>query len=106
MAVTVTPTPASPVAVESFTKFAIAGLTLNDDTAYNAANVPTEPEVRYYLTFEEGGAEHGRSPVFACNADGEWEFNNYLFPHAGSWTVEVRLVSDDSSVKSQAVTVS
>jgi hypothetical protein len=29
-----------------------------------------------------------------------------MFPEAGSWTVEVRKVSDDSSVKSQAITVS
>lgn len=106
MAVTVTATPASPINKVSFTTFLIAGLTLNDESTFNAANSPSEDEVRYYLTFEEGGSEHGRSQQFACNADGEWRFDNYLFPHAGSWTVEVRQVSDDQSVKSQAVTVS
>lgn len=97
MAVTVTPTPASPVAVESFTKFDIAGLTLNETDG---------SERRYYLTFELASVEKGRSPVFACDHDGGWQFNNYLFPEAGTWHVHVRKVSDDSSVKDQSVTVS
>ncbi len=106
MAVTVDVTPDAPVAASSVCKFDIAGLDLNDLTAYDAGATPTAPEVRYYLTFELASVEMGRSPIFACDADGEWQFNNYMFPEAGSWTVEVRLVSDDSSVKSQSVTVS
>lgn len=106
MAVTVTVTPASPTAARDFCKFDIAGLTLNDATTFNAANSPSEDEVRYYLTFEKGGEELGRSPVFACNHDGEWQFNNYMFPSSGSWSVKVKKVSDDSTVKTQAVTVS
>lgn len=105
MAVTVDVTPASPTAARDFCRVDVAGLTLNDASLYDVNAVPTEPEVRYYLTFELASVEKGRSPVFACNADGEWQFNNYMFPEAGSWTIEVRKVSDDSSVKSQAVTV-
>lgn len=105
MAVTVDVTPDSPTAARDFCKFDIAGLDLNDATQYDANDTPTMPEVRYYLTFELGGDELGRSPVFACNADGEWQFNNYMFPESGTWHVHVRKVSDDSSVKDETVTV-
>lgn len=106
MAVTVTVTPAAPLAVESVCKFDIAGLSLNDATTFNATKSPSMDEIRYYITFEKGGAELGRSPVFACNHDGEWQFNNYVFPSAGSWSVKVKKASDNSTVKTQAVTVS
>jgi hypothetical protein len=108
MAVTVDVTPDSPTATEDFCKFDIAGLTLNDPTTYDATPTPPDlsmDEVRYYLTFELASEEKGRSPVFACNADGEWQFNNYVFPEAGEWTVHVRLAADDSSAGNQAVTV-
>jgi hypothetical protein len=107
VAVTVTPTPASGAitAKSTVVKFDIAGLTLNDPITFNAAHYPSEDEVRYYLTFTVNGTELGRSPEFACNADGEWQFNSYIFPEAGAWTVDVRTSSDDQSVKSQAITV-
>ena len=107
MAVTVTLTPSSGsiTAATTVVKFDIAGLTLNDNTTFDTTHHPSEDEVRYYITFEVGGKELGRSPEFACNADGEWQFNNYIFPVAGSWSVIVRQVSDDSSVKSVSVTV-
>ena len=80
--------------------------TVNDITAYTTSVYPTSPELRYYLTFEMGGAEYGRSYVFTPNSDGDHEFNNYIFPEAGSWTVHLRSTADDSSVaNSGAVTV-
>jgi hypothetical protein len=105
--VTVTPTPESGsiTAKQTVVRFDLAGLSLNDDTTFDAEHFPSMDEVRYYATYELDGTEMGRSHVFACNADGEYTLNNYIFPEAGSWTVEVRKVSDDSSVKSQAVTV-
>ncbi len=105
MAVTVTVTPTSPTAARDFCKFDIAGLDLNDATTFDANDSPSMEEVRYYLTFELDSVELGRSNVFACNADGEWQFNNYMFPESGTWHVHVRKVSDDSSVKDETVTV-
>jgi len=108
MAVTVTPTPASGdiTAKVTVVKFDLAGLDLNDDTDYDAAAYPTWTELRYYIAFELGGIELGRSPEFGPNFEGEWQFNNYIFPEAGAWSVVVYDAATDISAKSQAVTVS
>jgi hypothetical protein len=107
MAVTVTPTPASGAITAKVTvvKFDLAGMDLNDSADYTTGAYPTWPEIRYYITFTLDSVELGRSPEFAPNHDGEWQFNNYIFPEAGAWTVGVYKVSDDSEVKTQAVTV-
>ena len=63
MAVTVTPTPASGdiTAKSTVVKFDLAGLDLNDSTDYSATAYPTWTELRYYIAFELGGIELGRS---------------------------------------------
>ena len=108
MAVTVTPTPASGdiTAKSTVVKFDLTGLDLNDDTDYDATAYPTWAEFRYYIAFELDGLELGRSPEFGPNFEGEWQFNNYIFPEAGAWSVVVYDAATDISVKSQAVTVS
>lgn len=107
MSVTITVTPASPVAKVDACKVLVEGLTLNDATTYDAGHSPSMDEVRYYLTFELGGAVKGKSHVFACNYGEDYDgFFNYIFPEAGSWTVRVSKVVGDTSVQTQAVTVS
>jgi len=108
MAVTVTPTPASGdiTAKSTVVKFDLAGLTLNDDTDYSATAYPTWTELRYYIAFVLDAVELGRSPEFGPNFEGEWQFNNYIFPSAGAWSVVVHNAATDATVKSQAVTVS
>lgn len=100
-------TPSSDVeAGSTVCKVAVSGGVENTLTGYDVEEYPASPEVRYYLTFELAGDELGRSYVFGVNADGEHEFNNYVFPEAGSWTVRLSNAADDSSVQSTSVTVS
>lgn len=78
----------------------------SDENAYDVDLYPTSPEIRYYLAFEKAGADTGKSQVFSPAADGTFEFNSYIFPAAGTWTVHLRKASDDSSVANLVVTVS
>jgi hypothetical protein len=106
MAVTITVIPTVPKATKDFCKFDIAGQPENDATAYNVALVPTEPQIGCYLKFVKGGVEYGRSYVFATSADGTHQFNDYVFPSAGSWSAVLCRADNDAVLKTQAVTVS
>lgn len=106
MTVSVTVVPSAPRATIDHTHVTVDDADQNDITAYDTTSYPTSPELRYYLSFEEGGEEWGRSYVFGVGETGGHEFNNYIFPHDGSWTVHLRDESDDSSVANAAVTVS
>lgn len=57
-------------------------------------------EIRYYFSAECTGQDTAKSPVFSGN--GAWL--GWIPPAAGSWTVHLRKVADDSSVTSLAVT--
>jgi hypothetical protein len=75
-----------------------------DNTPTGQHQYPASPEVRYYIAFLVDGAEEGRSYVFSPNG-GAHQFNNYIFPVAGSWTVNLNRVSDDGTEATLAVTV-
>lgn len=104
-ALTITPASGSVVATSSACRIDVSGADGNDSTAYDADLYPTSPEIRYYITAELGGVEMGRSHVFAPNG-GAHTWDNYIFPEAGSWTLRLKKVSDDSDVATLAVTVS
>jgi len=91
MAVTITPTPASGAieAKKDVVTFAISGADPNDEGNFSSSIYPTSPELRYALTMVEGAVEYGRSQVFGVTPDGAFEFNSYIFPHAGTWTVQL-----------------
>lgn len=103
-ALAITPASGSITAKVSACRVDVSGADGNDLTAYDANAYPTAPEIRYYITAEESSTEYGRSHVFAPNG-GAHQWDNYIFPHAGSWTMHLRKVSDDSSVANLAVTV-
>jgi hypothetical protein len=44
--------------------------------------------------------------VFTPSSDGKHEFNSYMFPTAGSWTVTLHDASDNTQAATLAVTVS
>jgi hypothetical protein len=123
---TVTVTPASPRAVTDFVRVNVVDADQSTLTGYSGAEVstmpgtpqqyPASPEMRYYLTFDKDNAtEMGRSYEFSTSAtgvnvsgqavSGEHVFNNYAFPVAGSFRVNLRKVSDDSVVAYVEVTV-
>lgn len=96
MAVTITPTPASGSieAKKDAVRFEISGGDPNDEANFDANAYPTSPEFRYVLTMKEGGVEYGRSQVFGVSPSGTFSFMNYIFPHAGTWTVQLYDVTD------------
>jgi hypothetical protein len=106
MAITLTPTVASPTAKVSAVGVDVAGASSNDIAAYNASSYPSEAEIRCYIAFIKGGVELGRSYVFSVSADGKHRFNNYIFPSSGSWTMSLRKASDNTVLATQAITVS
>jgi hypothetical protein len=106
MSVAVACVPAAPIHITSACRVNVTGATQHDAGAYDPAKYPTEPAITYYLSFEEGGKSYGKSQRFQVAQDGGFEFNSYIFPHAGSWTIHLRKDSDDSSAANVAVTVS
>lgn len=109
MAVTITSTPASGsiTATKDVVTFAISGADPNDEGSFNALLYPTSPEFRYVLTMVESGTEYGRSQVFGVTPDGAFQFNSYIFPHAGTWTVQLYDVTNPLSevAKTTAATI-
>lgn len=104
MAIELTPSVASPVATVDAVRVDITGVSTNTG-ASDTDEYPVQAELRCYLAFLEGGDEHGRSYVFSVGQDGTHEFNNYIFPHDGSWTMRLCSAADDSTLKDQAITV-
>jgi hypothetical protein len=96
MAATITVTPASGsiTAKKDVCTFAIAGADPNDEGNFGTTIYPTSPEFRYVLTMKVGGVEQGRSQVFGVTPDGAFQFNSYIFPEAGTWTVQLYDVTD------------
>ena len=103
-AVAVTPTAAT--ATKTVHRVDVTGTVPNDPATFNASNYPTETENRFYLAFEVGGVEKGRSQVFGTTPVGAFTFNSYIFPTTGTYTVNLRKVSDNSSVATASVVVS
>jgi len=95
--ITVTPASGSIVAKKTVCTFAIAGTEANDESEFNAAIYPTEPEHRFVLTMVVGGEEVGRSQVFGTSPVGAFQFNGYIFPSAGSYTVQLYDVTDPAN---------
>jgi hypothetical protein len=63
----------------------------------------TDANITYYMTMECTGQDTARSPVFTGPGDFEWQ--GWIPPAAGSWTAHIRKTSDDSSVANLAITV-
>lgn len=76
----------------------------NTSTGYDDEKYPASPAVNYYFNATCTGQDELRSQVFSPN-DGHGEWNDLIFPAAGSWTVGAYDASDDSEVATLAVTV-
>ena len=73
----------------------------------NRAPDDTGGTYEYYLLFSApAGTDDGKSYKFNVSSDGKHEFNNYVFPDAGSWTIRLRDASNDSDVATAVVVVS
>ena len=106
-ALTLTPASGSITAGKTVVRVNVTGAGSNDDTAYDDTKYPASPEVRYYLLFDApDGTDDKKSYVFTTAPGGTHEFNSFVFDAAGTWTVRLRLASDDSDVVTSSVTVS
>jgi hypothetical protein len=92
MSVAITVTPSGPIAKKSAARIDLTG---HDATtaSYLFVDAPT-------------GTDDAKSVRFVASHDGKFTWDNYVFPVAGSYTVRLRKVSDDSDIATQAVTVS
>ena len=103
--ITVTPASGSIVHGKTVCTFAIAGTEPNDVSEYSAALYPTEPEQVYYMAMVVGGVEVGRTQLFGTTPDGAFEFNGYIFPSAGTYTVKLTSAKDGAVTASSATIV-
>lgn len=99
MAVTITTTPASGsiVSKKDVCTFAIAGSVPNDTGGNDPTHYPADPENRFVMTFKVGGVEVGRTQVFGTTPIGAFQFNSYIFPVSGSFTVQLYNVTDPTN---------
>lgn len=109
----ITPASGAITATRTVCKVVVADAPDNDDTAFDGTvggsvgtplHYPASPEIRYYLAFIVNGVEQGRSYVFTPS-EGAHTFNNYIFPSAGSWTVNLNKASNDATEATLPVTV-
>lgn len=104
-AVAITPTSGNITATKDFCKVNITGASVNDSSGFDPTKYPTEPAFTYYITFELASAVVGKSYVFTPDSTGAHEFDNYVFPQSGSWTVRLSNASSGASVATASVTV-
>lgn len=99
-ALTFTPASGSITAVKSVVRVNVTGA--------DASRGPdkTGGEYRYYLAFLLDGEQRGKSYVFDVSADGDHEFNSFIFDTAGTWTVNLCDYVGDGTVATASVTVS
>lgn len=98
-------TPASPIGVLSAVRVNVTAADTNDSGNEDLDAYPIDPEIQYYLLFDNPDGDDGKSYVFSPSQDGKHEFNDYVFPNAGSWVVRLKDASDDSEVATANVTV-
>jgi len=76
-----------------------------DNTPTGQHQYPASPAETYHLEFILGGVVKGRSYVFTPAPDGGHVFNNYIFPTAGAWTVNLIRTRGTATEATLAVTV-
>lgn len=104
VALAATPASGSITSTKDFVKINVTGGVSNSGT-FDANAYPTTPAIRYYLTFELSSAVLGKSYVFGTDNAGLHEFDNYVFPSAGAWTVRISNAATDASVATLSLTV-
>jgi len=65
----------------------------------------TGGEFTYRIRARLAGQDDLVSHAFAPNAEGKHEWDNVIFPAAGSWTLTLRDTADDSQEATLSVTV-
>ena len=72
----------------------------------NVGGLDVGTEKRYYVLVDApAGVDDARSHVFQTSSDGKHTWDDYIFPAAGSYTLRLRDMLDDSDVATVGVTV-
>jgi hypothetical protein len=104
-AVAITPASGSITAVKTVTRVTCSAVASNTATGYSTANYPASPQVTYYFKASKSGSNDLKGPVLSTSAAQIAEWDNLIFPSAGTWTVGIYKTSDDSSVATASVVV-
>ena len=104
--ITLKPASGSITAKKTVVRVNVSGADTNDASTWDPGNTPTEDVYSYYLLFDApAGTDDKKSYLFNVSADGDHEFNNFMFDAAGTWTVRLRDASNDSDVTTASVVV-
>jgi len=76
-----------------------------DNTPTGQHQYPASPTENYYIAFLVNAVEKGRSYVFNPGSSGEHVFNNYIFPSAGTWTLNLVRTRDSGTEATLSVVV-
>ncbi len=95
-ALAITPASGSITAKTTATKVNVTG-----GSANTAAGVPIYSRIRARLTGYDDLVSH----QFGVSSDGKHEWDNVIFPAAGTWTVTLRDTADDSQLATMSVVV-
>lgn len=106
VALVLTPTSGNIVSKKTAVNVQVTGAAANTSTGYNTSNYPASPEVRYYIKAALTGQNDLKSYQFAVDSSGTHTFYDLVFPAAGTWTVTVNKVSDDSVAATTSPVVS
>lgn len=107
MATTITPSTATPVAEKTAINLTVAGAPANTATGYNTANYPASPAIKYYISINKSGTNSLVSNVFTPDSvNGAYVWPSVTIPAAGTWTAQLRRVSDNVSVANATITAS
>lgn len=99
MSVAIAKTPSTGVSGSTHFRFNVTGAGLNDATAYDAEEYPTEPERRYRLEFvAPAGGQDRLSYEFAPAVGGTHEVNSVVLDYVGTWTVNLIETTDSDTV--------
>jgi archaellin len=103
--IAIVPASGSVTAVISACRVTVSDAEDTDITTYDADATPAETAFRYRLVASATGEQDLVSPEFTASADGNWIWDNVIFPAAGSWTIDLIDQEDDSVTATLAVTV-
>lgn len=105
MTASVTVTPASGTAVKTVFRATCSEVPSNTATGYDNTHYPASPQVTYYFKASATGKTTLKGPVFSTNVGGTAEWDDFIIPDAGTYTVGVYATSDDSLVSGASATV-
>lgn len=104
-AVAIFPTSGNITATETVCKVNVTEAPPNDATTYDAENTPSMDPIVYYLKLSATGEDDLVSQRFTTSQAELFQWDNVIFPAAGSWTLDLCLDADDSVEATAAVTV-